>query len=269
MLAGAMTSAFAQGYVRVSDFGAVADDQVDDTEGIQAALDWSRDHGCPIVYFPKGEYRIGKLLFDTENHGIATALHIYSGQTAIFEQGAVLRRTNAEVSHILYTHNDTTAVGYTGCHDIMIIGATVDENASLDTNDTAFNISHGERIQILGCEFYGATHTWHSIEVNSSRNVLIDKCTFRDNMNTEDIQLDAAINAGNLGIADGTVCQDVIIQNCLFDTQGHYAIGNHSTASHHDIVIQNNTFTGGGQEGKYIRFVPHTHSVTETGNVYR
>jgi len=252
-------------FISVADFGAVADDDRDDVRPIQDALDYSRDNGLPVIYFPKGVYLFGEQLFNLEKTGVSSSLHVYSGQTLIFEDGAVLRRSKASVSHMLFSHNEPDAVGYIGCHDITIIGATVDENAALGTKDTAFNFSHGERIAIIGCEFYGASD-WHSIEINACRNVLIDKCTFRDNVNSEDIQLDAALDSGNLGQNDRTVCYDVVISNCRFKSDGHYSIGNHSNAPHHDILIRDNWFSGTGVDGEYIHWVPLTHSVTVTGS---
>lgn len=252
-------------FISVADFGAVADDDKDDVKAIQAALDYSRDNGLPIIYFPKGVYLIGQHLFDVENSGVSSSLHVFSGQTLIFENGAILRRSKASVTHMLFSHNEPDAVGYIGCHDITIIGATVDENAAFGTKDTAFNFSHGDRINVIGCEFYGASD-WHSIEINSCRNVLIDKCTFRDNRNTEDIQLDAALASGNIGKDDHTVCHDIVISNCRFKTDGHYSIGNHSNAPHHDILIKDNWFSGTGVDGQFFTWVPLTHSVTVTGS---
>lgn len=254
-------------YLNVLTFGAIPDDEIDDTGSIQEALDYSFNNGIQIIYFPAGVYDIGEMLFDIDKYGISSSLHVYSGQTLIFEYGAILKRNNANVNHMLYSHNDSTAIGYTGCHDITIIGAMVDENSALGTNDTAFNFSHGEGINIIACEFFGASGTWHSIEINSCRDVIIDKCIFRDNTNSEDIQIDAALGKGNLGISDHTVCYDVRISNCHFLTDGHYSIGNHTDAPHHDITIENNCFEGLGKAGEFIRFVPMTQGVNLKNNL--
>jgi len=256
-------------YLSVLAFGAVPDDEFDDTAAIQKALDNSFNNGIKIIYFPTGVYNIGEMLFDTDRYGVSSSLHVYSGQTLIFEYGAVLKRNNANVNHMLYSHNDSSAVGYTGCHDITIIGALVDENASLGTTDTAFNFSHGERINIIACEFFGASGNWHSIEINSCRTVVIDNCIFRDNSNSEDIQIDAALGHGNLGIDDHTVCYDVRISNCHFLTDSHYSIGNHSDAPHHDITIENNCFEGSGKSGEFISFVPMTQGINLNNNLIK
>lgn len=256
------------GYIDVRSFGAKGDGMADDTRSIQKALDYSRDNGG-IVYFPDGTYMLGTLLFDEDKSGIAAALHVYSGQTLIFEKGAVLKRANAKVTHMVFTHNDENALGYTGCSDVTIIGATFDENSSLGTNDTALNISHSDRVRVIGCEFFGASGSWHSIEINSSRNVSVEKCLFHDNSNSEDIQIDAAIGAGNLGVSDGTVCHDITITGCTFISDGHASIGNHSDAAHHDILIKGNTFRGTTNPRSFIAFVPLTHNITLTDNHFQ
>ena len=45
----------------VKNFGAVGDGVTDDTRAIQAALDYSVDHGVGTVYFPNGLYRLATL----------------------------------------------------------------------------------------------------------------------------------------------------------------------------------------------------------------
>ena len=254
--------------VNVKSFGAYGDGAADDTGAIQRAIEHSRVHGG-FVFFPKGRYALKTCLFDAEDTGIASALHVYGNQKLVFEPGATLLRGSNAVTHMLFSHNDSGATGYDGCENIEIVGATVDENASAcASNDTAFNFSHGKNIRIRNCRFIHAYGSWHSIEVNSCKNVEIDGCVFEDNANSEDIQLDAAIGAGNLGVNDGTVCTDIRIHDCHFTTGGHPAIGNHTDAAHHDIRVDHNVFYGGAGSRGYIDLVASTYNVDLTDNTF-
>ena len=270
MLLAALSAALCLGAenVNVKDFGAKGDGVTDDARAIQDAIEYSRTNGGE-VFFPKGVYMISSSLFDTGNGSVRSALHVYSGQTLRFEKGAVLRRGSADVNHMLFTHNEPDAEGYKGCSDILIDGATIDENAALGTNDTAFNITHGCDIRITGCEFYGASGTWHSIEINSSRYVYVDHCRFHDNHNSEDIQIDAAIGTGNLGKDDETVCRDIFITDNDFRSDGNPSIGNHNRGEHRLIYIERNVFAGTAGPRGFIDFDDDTYNVHLAANIFK
>ena len=254
--------------VNVKSFGAYGDGVADDAAAIQRAIEYSHIHGGMVV-FPKGQYALKTCLFDAADTGVASALHVYSNQKLVFEPGATLLRGSNAVTHMLFSHNDSGATGYDGCENIEIVGATVDENASVcASNDTAFNFSHGKNIRIRNCRFIHAYGNWHSIEVNACKNVEIVGCIFEDNANSEDIQLDAAIGAGNLGESDGTVCTEIRIHNCHFTTGGHPAIGNHTEAAHHDIRVDHNVFHGGAGSRGYVDFVASTYNVDLADNTF-
>jgi len=246
-------------FINVQDFGAKGDGISDDTRALQSAIDYSRDKGGGTLYFPNGTYLLKTLLFDADNRGVASSLHVYSGQTLLFEKGAVLKRGNPDITHMVFTHNDTDATGYEGCRDIQFIGCTFDANASFETSNTSLNLTHGHNIHIIGCSFYGCRSTWHALEINSSRDVSVRNCDFYNNRNSEDIQLDAALKSGNLGQNDKTVCQDIHIRNCRFTCKGNPAIGNHSDAPHHDIHIIGCTYQGDPGNRGFISFVPSTY----------
>ena len=267
-LTACFTPVFASASVDVKSFGAKGDGVSDDTRAIQDAIESCRAEGGEIV-FPAGTYLISSLLFDTDNSSISSSLHVYSGQTLRFEKGAVLRRGDASVNHILFTHNEPDAEGYDGCRDISIVGAVVDENASLGTNCTAFNVSHAQEVRISDCEFYGASGSWHSIEINSSRYVYVRNCFFHDNSNSEDLQIDAALGTGNLGKDDEMVCRDIYITDNHFRSDGHPAIGNHNRGEHRLIYIYHNIFEGTAGEREFISFHDDTYNVHLSGNIFK
>lgn len=249
--------------VNVKDCGAKGDGTTDDTEAIQHAI-----LSGGTIYFPEGVYLLNKCLWNTSNTSTSSALYIAPHQRLIFEPGAVLLRGSDAVNHMLYTGNDN-ATGYAGTSDIEIIGATFDENKSLSTNCTALNLSHANNIKIKNCKFINASGTWHSIEVNSSKDVYISECVFENNQNEEDIQIDSANGTGNLGSNDGTPCDNIHIYNCTFDTQGHVAIGGHDSGQHKNIRVYNNIFRSSGDPNRgHCAFTENTKYIDVYNNTF-
>ena len=253
-----------QCYVNVRDLGAVGDGITDDTNAIQSAI-----LEGTTVYFPSGTYLINKCLWNTSNTSTSSALWARPNQKLIFEPGAVLLRGTDSVNHILYTGNDGGVKGYDGTSDIEIIGATFDENSSLTTNCTALNLSHAKNVKIKNCKFINSSGTWHSIEVNSSKDVYISECIFENNQNEEDIQIDSANGTGNIGSNDGTSCDNIHIYNCIFDTQGHVAIGEHDRGWHKNIRVYNNIFRSSGDPDRgHCAFTENTRYIDVYNNTF-
>ena len=199
----------------------------------------------------------------------SSALYLAPHQRLIFEPGAILLRGSDAVNHMLYTGNDSNATEYAGASDIEIIGATFDENKSLNTNCTALNLSHAKNVKIKNCKFINSSGTWHSIEVNSSKDVYISECIFENNQNEEDIQIDSANGTGNLGSNDGTPCDNIHIYNCTFDTQGHVAIGGHDGGWHKNIRVYNNIFRSPGNPDRgHCAFTENTEYIDVYNNTF-
>ena len=250
--------------VNVRDYGAKGDGTTDDTEAIQHAIMNGR-----TIYFPDGTYLLNKCLWNVSNASKSSALYIAPHQRLIFDPGAVLLRGSDTVNHMLYTGNDSNATDYNGVSDIEIIGATFDENESLSTNCTALNLSHAKNIKIKNCKFINSSGTWHSIEVNSSKDVYISECVFENNSNEEDIQIDSANGTGNLGSNDNTPCDNIHIYNCTFDTQGHVAIGGHDRGQHKNIRVYNNIFRSSGDPDRgHCAFTENTRYVDVYNNTF-
>lgn len=254
--------------VNVKDFGATGDGSTDDTQAIQNALDSVQSGGT--VFFPKGVYMLATALFNPETTGISHAIEVYSNQRLLFEEGATLKRGSAAVNHMLYTHNESGATGYTGAENIEIIGATIDGNkGTYSSSQTPVNLSHSTNVRIINCIFQNVGSGWHSIEINSSLDTVIDGCIFKDSTNTEDVQLDAAVSSGNLGSSDGTVCKDTHIRNCVFDVSSGVAIGNHTNASHTNTRIYNNVFRGTPNTSRgYLNFVTNHQKIDVYDNTF-
>ena len=250
--------------VNVKDCGAKGDGTTDDTEAIQEAIFSGR-----TIYFPDGIYLLNKCLWNISDPSKSAALLVTPEQRLIFDRGAVLLRGSDAVNHMLYTGNEDNATGYDGTSGIEIIGATFDENELLSTNCTALNLSHAKNIKIKNCKFINSSGTWHSIEVNSSKDVYISECVFENNQNEEDIQIDSASGTGNLGSSDGTPCDNIHIYNCTFDTQGHVAIGGHDSKSHKNIRVYNNIFRSSGDLNRgHCAFTENTEYIDVYNNTF-
>ena len=250
--------------VDVTKLGAQGDGVTDDTLIIDAAI-----HNGDTIYFPSGTYLLNTCLYNKSDPSTSAALQVLPGKRLIFDRGAVLLRGSDAVNHMLYTANEDNATEYTGASDIEIIGATFDENESLSTNCTPLNLSHAKNIKIKNCKFINASGTWHSIEVNSSKDVYISECVFENNQNEEDIQIDSANGTGNLGSNDGTSCDNIHIYNCTFDTQGHVAIGGHDGGWHKNIRVYNNMFRSSGDPDRgHCAFTENTRYVDVYNNTF-
>ncbi|MHB8754650.1 MAG: glycosyl hydrolase family 28-related protein [Candidatus Acidiferrales bacterium] len=81
-------------------FGAVGDGKTDDTAAIQEALNAAANNGGGIVYVPKGEYRVGRLIFPRDGgHWVVVMLDgsLYLTQTLQMNRRAyaIIGRTGA------------------------------------------------------------------------------------------------------------------------------------------------------------------------------
>lgn len=261
-------------YTNVKTFGAVGDGVTDDTQAIQNAIEYVHNIGGGTIYFPYGTYLLSTPLFLIDSKGNLSdrghALEVYSNQRLVFDKGATLKRGSTSLNCIMFVANSTDATGYDGASNIEIIGATFDGNyEAFQSTVTTLATTHANNIRIVDCIFTNAGGEWHSIEINSSRDVIVDNCKFKNNQNKEDIQLDAAIGTGNRGVCDGTVCKDITIKNCIFDLSNGIAIGNHSEAKHCNTRIHDNVFRGGTNTSRgYIDFVSQHEKVDIYNNTF-
>ena len=257
--------------VNVRDYGASGDGATDDTQAIQSAIDAAHAQGKD-VFIPAGTYLLATALFSPSNTGVSHCLEVYSDQRIYGEKGTVLKRGSSASNHLMFTHNESNATGYTGAENITIERITFDSNSSAYTTaNTPLNLSHARNIKIIDCTFENSTGGWHSIEINSSQFVEVAGCEFLNNVsNAEDIQIDGAAGTGNLGANDNTVCSDIDIHNCRFASGGSVpAVGNHTNMAHKNIRIHENVFASASSASRgIIDFVALTEKVDVYGNTF-
>lgn len=208
---------------------------------IQAALDYAKTVGGVEILVPSGEYVIYEPLKIPSN-------------TKIRGLGEVIfKRVSDVATAIILNDSDGTIGGYDASKTIEIENIIFDSNnTEIEGYVTALGIGHAQNIKIKDCTFLNNT-TWHDIEINGCKNVLIDNCNFPNYQGTSEmLQLDAMINEGVFpwfGPADKTSCENVVINRCRFNALNNTvrAIGNHSydagvTSKH--VIVNNCEFVG-------------------------
>lgn len=248
-------------------WGAKGDKQTNDTEAFRNVFRLSKDNQIPVtVHVPQGDYVWSQ------------ALVVYGDTSVICEQGAVFWRNHGNTMLYNYEYNGQPNGGYSGNGHIVFENARFEfvglQPSVLCYEDgNVLQFAHASDWTFRNCEFYDVIDA-HAIEINSSRNVVIDGCKFygyREIANNrwyvEAIQIDHASTSGIQGALpnDDTHCKNITIQNCYFGKGNTYTfnkqginttvefkawtagIGGHTHKEgkwHQNITIRNNTFEG-------------------------
>lgn len=249
----------------VKTYGATGDGTTDDWNAIQAALNAARAAGGGVVYLPPATYLV---------NGSASGLTVYANTVIYGEPGAVIKaggnRNNILKNYVRnVSSNATTDGGYSQASNIQVHNITFDCNGaaypSRGSNPIAFG--HCENIVFKNCRFTNCVvnssgGSPHYMDMGGVKNLLIDGCIFEEvktkNASSDYIQLDCVIATSWGGsddswcYHDGTICRDVVIQNCKFygNTDSNYtptiAVGCCHTYTDaympRNVVIRNNEF---------------------------
>lgn len=210
--------------INVKDFGAKGDGVTDDAPAINAAL----AGGGRVIVIPKGDYYI------------RSYLRLYSNTKVIMEPGCTILNDN-QVGESAFLNgefgNANYASGYDGESNITIVGGCIDNRImkAVSRQSNAIGIAHGTNIKIEDVVFKN-NYKSHFVEINSSKDVSIRNCIF-DTLdaanvpgNRSMINIDYAFQDGfpPFGSYDGTVCKNVIIEDCSF-YNGDSAVDSHSS----------------------------------------
>lgn len=215
--------------VSVMDRGAVGDGTADDTAAFRDAF------GGPgrRIYIPAGRYLIrGHVRWyrDTEVlcHPAAVILNDSQDSETIFVNGEF--------------ENTTYATGYAGDGNLRWIGGTIDcaPRRARSAVCQGFAVGHADGVLFAHMTLRNS-YAGHLIEINSSRNVRFHRVTFADQdtggqTNREAVNIDQAYAGGfpALGAYDGTNCESIVFDQCVFDNTADGA-GTHFEAPHRNV----------------------------------
>jgi len=212
-------------FISVSRFGFFKDSTT-----IQNALNYAESIGGAVVVAPSGNYNILDIIKIPSN-------------VKLLAEGNVVFKRMAEISAILHNDSDGIIGGYDANKNITVKGITFDaNNIEYTSNVTSLAFGHCTGIRVENCEFLNCT-TWHDLELNGSKNVVVDNCRFLNYKGTSEmLQLDYAGSSGQFpwfAPFDDTSCMNIEITGCTFMGAGINdnvvpfndkikAIGNHS-----------------------------------------
>lgn len=201
-------------------------------------------------YFKK--YR--NITFKAGTYNITKMMTVQSNTKITCEPGVLFKRACRYQMLEMAASEDVTE--YNGTHDVIWTGGvfradTVAEDAIVIV------LYHCKNITLRGITVDGC-RGFHSIECNSSANVLIKDCIFKNQTAIpgadyrEAVQIDFAYQLGypyrgsvNAPANDGTHCRDITITDCAFDDVPN-GIGTHTVYEkekyHENIVIRNCIF---------------------------
>lgn len=227
-----------------------------------------------LSYMEQLEYAGGgTVTVKAGNYPVTNHICIPSNVTMVLENGVCFTKTGTTATDICYAKSVFTLVppskdgtvktisGYNGAHDIKIIGQGLARvNCANVKNCMGLVMGHARNILIQGVTFqnqYGS----HFVELNSSNNVIFERCTFEGFKPLDQKSHKECINIdGNDLVTDGfnydwsahdmLTCKDIYIRNNVFKNIGT-AIGSHTYSVkgatqlyHQNVQILNNTFDG-------------------------
>lgn len=197
-----------------------------------------------------------EITFTKGVYNLTGILNIYSNTNIVCEDGVTFRRChNLRLMEFVYSANTTK---YNGTHDVKWTGGTFVCNIT-SSGSLGMVMCHSKNITIKNVTFNGCNGA-HCIEINSSKNVNISNCVFKNHApangktTKEAIQIDFAYADGlaiagansNSAVYDGTHCENITVDSCTFDNCMN-GVGTHTICElekyHTDIVIKNCKFT--------------------------
>lgn len=235
-------------YDIVRDFGAVSN-ETDSRAKIQNALNAARDAGGGTVYIPSGLWNL------------SNGLRIYTNTTLILSKFAYMRKLFAGGSMLWNGDNGASYQEYNGQINITVEGGIWDARATAfpTTPANIFSFAHSQNLTFRDTTFLNVGG-FHAIEINSTKNALVQNCRFLGFLDTgnrdfsEAVQIDGAFRPslfGEFGAYDKTICQDVIIDGCYFGPSKEpnvgsaqelpgwpNAVGSHSADTEDGSVLQ-------------------------------
>ena len=214
-------------YVTPEMYGAVGDGVKDDSNAFKEML----YGGNKIVQLRPATYKITKSINVYSNT-------IINGNHAFFD---------CSTPAFVIGESGNYAYNYDGSNNVEINDITFDLH---DVQTDHIIMAHAQNVRIVNCTFLNNVE--HSIELNSSKNVLIENCVFRSiapvdkipsGRQMEAINIDPAHTGATLsmGYFDDTISDYVKIINCIFENCW-CPVGNHNETPYaiRNIIFKNN-----------------------------
>ncbi|MDX3839544.1 right-handed parallel beta-helix repeat-containing protein [Streptomyces europaeiscabiei] len=237
-------------------YGALGNGTGNDAPAINEALAAASAAGGWVIV-PSGVYMLGEILRTLGTERITLL------------PGAEFRRNHAGTM-LLNGESDQAFGGYTGHGDLIIEGGLWNmrgTTSGLTASAMCISIGHARNVTIRDLEVRDVPG-YHAIELNSTKDALIDNCRFRGYVDpggrdfSEAVQIDLAKSSGvfgGFGPYDNTVCEDITIRGCYVGASGTAGttawprgVGSHSATvdvAHRRIKIEGNSFEGCLQYG--------------------
>lgn len=259
--------------LNVKDFGAIGDNENDDTLAIKNALETAKDPDVSIeLIFPAGKYKMTQMV------------PIFSNTKIKFLPGARLMRhtTNGDG---FFTTGERGVANPNGTENIVIEGGIFDGNPSVETwGYSSIGIALCNNIVIKDAIFLDGI-TSHFLDIAASENILIENCRFlgfRDGSPDQDRGYVEAIQLGvhregwsyNILPYTGEGNSNVCIRSCHFgnsQTDGSisypHGIGDHTGLNNQQtekVVIEGCVFEG----CEYGVFMPKFNHVIIRNNQF-
>lgn len=228
-------------FITSRDFGADSSGLTDAAPQLNALL----RGGNKSVFIPGGTYLV------------RSYLRLYSNTRLVMAPDCIILNDNISGENVFLNGeygNASYATGYDGESNIIIEGGVIDSSLKAARREPAnsIGIAHAHNILISNVTFRNSFKS-HFVEINSSRDVLIENCKF-SNLDAGDapgnrsmINIDYAFAEGfpPFGSYDGTVCRNVVMNNCTF-IDGDSAVDSHSSPSgaesHHSGIKVTNSY---------------------------
>lgn len=211
----------------------------------------------------------GTVTVSAGTYNVTNNICIPSNVTLNLKDGVIFKKTGKTATDVSYAKSIFTIVppskekvnksvsGYNGSRNVTIKGnGTVKLDCTNVLNAMAIVMGHTQNVSIRGITFlnqYGS----HFIELNSSRNVIVESCTFKgfkpykQKSYKECINVDGTDDHTNgflydWSSHDKTTCKDIYIRNNTFKEVGT-AVGSHTYSAegsrqlyHENVQIYNN-----------------------------
>jgi len=245
-------------------FGAAGDGVTDDGPALRAMF-----AQAGFIYIPKGVYRV-----------MDGYIRLYSDTTVVMHPEAIIIndiQDTAWQKACLFVNGPQGGTadngGYDNTKNIHFQGGTIDGSGRADRGlmSALFSIAHHDNISFRDMKIINPAGNTHAIELNSTRHGIVDNVVFDGfalNGATagtrEYINIDYSHAGGfpEFGPYDETICDDILIRNCVF-LNGDVAVGSHASppsGPHRNIRVEDCVIDGMISYGIDIRFWDLVHS---------